>query len=150
MFLKNFKIVLRQLKKTPLDLYIMVMSELDKCLSLLNRLELCLDHFLHWLCWPEVINKDPTVWLIGARPTLSTFSKITWVQRTLKFNQLRPHRNSYQEQSRSLPLCRRQTLVTMSWKTVFLCHWWWNKVSWRVLLTTIFQASLTFVSRAGA
>ena len=36
-----------------------------------------LDHFLHWQCWPEVINNDPTVWLIGARPPLCIFSKIT-------------------------------------------------------------------------
>jgi hypothetical protein len=32
------------------------------------KLELCSDHFPSWLHQPEGINKDPTVWLDGARP----------------------------------------------------------------------------------
>jgi hypothetical protein len=37
------------------------------------------------------INKDPTFWLVGARPPpLSKFAKIIWVWRTWKFDQLGP------------------------------------------------------------
>jgi len=43
------------------------MSELVKFLSLSNPLGLCSDHFSGQ---PEGINKDPTVWLDGAKPTL--------------------------------------------------------------------------------
>ncbi len=41
--------------------------------------------------WPGGINKEPTVWLDEARPTLSTFSKIKWVWRTKKVDLLRPY-----------------------------------------------------------
>ncbi len=46
----------------------MVMSELLKFLSLSNPSDLCSDLFIAKLCRPGVINKDPTVWLNGARP----------------------------------------------------------------------------------
>ncbi len=44
------------------------MSDLEKLSSLSNLLELCSDHFPGQLCQPGDINKDPTVWLDGARP----------------------------------------------------------------------------------
>ncbi len=44
------------------------MSKLVKFLSLSNLLELCSDHFPSWLCKLRGVNKDPTVWLDGARP----------------------------------------------------------------------------------
>ncbi len=44
------------------------MPEFVKFLNLSNPSELCSDHFPGWLCWPGGINKDPTVWLDGARP----------------------------------------------------------------------------------
>jgi hypothetical protein len=37
-------------------------------LSSSNPLELCSGHFITWLYQPEGIIKDPTVWLVGARP----------------------------------------------------------------------------------
>jgi hypothetical protein len=45
-----------------------VKSELVEFLSWSNPLELCSDHFPGWLCWPEGINEDPTVWPDGTRP----------------------------------------------------------------------------------
>jgi hypothetical protein len=36
--------------------------------SLSNPSELCSDHFPSRFCQPGVLNKDPTVWLDGARP----------------------------------------------------------------------------------
>jgi hypothetical protein len=40
---------------------------LIKFLSLSNPSELCPGYFPGQLCWPMGINKDPTVWLDGAR-----------------------------------------------------------------------------------
>ncbi len=37
--------------------------------SLSNPLKLCVDHLPDWVRWPGVLNKDPTVWSDGARPT---------------------------------------------------------------------------------
>jgi hypothetical protein len=54
----------------------MAMSELIKFLSLSNPWKLCSDYFLGRLCQSGVINKDPTVWLDGAKPALSAVSKI--------------------------------------------------------------------------
>ncbi len=44
------------------------MSEFVEFLSLSNPSELCSENFPDWLCQPEDINKDQTVWLDGARP----------------------------------------------------------------------------------
>jgi hypothetical protein len=40
---------------------------------------------------PGGINRGPTVWLNGARPLPSTFSKIMLVQQAPKFDQLEPY-----------------------------------------------------------
>ena len=42
-------------------------DNLRKCLSVSNPLEICSDHFTRWLCLPVGINKDPAVWINGAR-----------------------------------------------------------------------------------
>jgi hypothetical protein len=58
---------------------LLVMSGLVKFLSLSNSLELCSDHFPSWLCRPGGINKDPTVWPDGARPSLYIFkNNFSW------------------------------------------------------------------------
>jgi len=46
-----------------------VMSELVKFLSLSNPLARWSDHFPDWLCHPGGINKNPSVWLDGVRPS---------------------------------------------------------------------------------
>ncbi len=53
-----------------------VMSVLVKFLSLSNPLEPGSDHFTGRLSQPRGLNKDPIVWLDGARPALGMFSKI--------------------------------------------------------------------------
>jgi hypothetical protein len=69
------------------------MCEFVKFLTLSNPLEQGSDHFCCRLCLPGSINKDPTVWLDGARPpskyifknNLSlTNSKICATQTTIK------------------------------------------------------------------
>ncbi len=52
------------------------MTELVEFLRWSNPLELCLDHFPGQLSSPGCINKDPTVWLDGARPPPKYIFKI--------------------------------------------------------------------------
>ncbi len=52
------------------------MTELVEFLSLSNPLEVCLDHFTGQLSSSGCINKDPTVWLDGARPPPKYILKI--------------------------------------------------------------------------
>ncbi len=53
----------------------LVMSKLVEFSSLSNLLHLCSDHFPGQLCRPGGINKDPTIWLDGARPPPRYISK---------------------------------------------------------------------------
>jgi hypothetical protein len=43
--------------------------------SLSNPLELCSDHFIGQRCQPGGINKDPTIWIDGARLPLKYIFK---------------------------------------------------------------------------
>ncbi len=63
------------------------MSKLVKFSSLSNLLKLCSNHILTWLCWPRGINKNPTVWLYGARqPPENIFKNNT----SLKNSKIQP------------------------------------------------------------
>ncbi len=53
-----------------------VMTVLVKFLSLSNPLKPGSDNFIGRLSQPRGLNKDPTVWLDGARPPLGMFSNI--------------------------------------------------------------------------
>ncbi len=46
----------------------MILAEQVNFLNLSKLLELCSNHFPNWLCQPDCINKDPTIWIDGARP----------------------------------------------------------------------------------
>jgi hypothetical protein len=58
----------------------LVTSELVEFLSLSNPMELCSNNFPSWFHRPGGINKDPTAWLVGARPpdTYIFKNNISW------------------------------------------------------------------------
>ncbi len=64
-----------------------------------NSLELCTYHFPGWLRWPGGINKDPTVWVDGARPPNKYVFKnnisLTNLYYTQKFDKIGPYKKLY-------------------------------------------------------